>query len=73
MASMIAASLIGGLGNIRGSFFGGMVVRILEIGRTIFLAGNVEVWYGEFQHIFPRALIALAAYFYPNGLKGKLE
>ncbi len=71
MASIIAASLLGGMTDIRGCFFGAFLVGLVEIGGILYFQAVFGAWIGDFQQIIPILVIALCIYFYPNGLKGR--
>jgi branched-chain amino acid transport system permease protein len=66
------AAVLGGIGNIRGAMFGGLILGILEV----FAAANLSTITGgvigsEYKDVFAFAILILVLIFKPEGLFGK--
>ncbi|RBN38468.1 branched-chain amino acid ABC transporter permease, partial [Priestia megaterium] len=66
------AAVLGGIGNIRGAMFGGLMLGILEM----FAAANLSTITGnvlgaEYKDVFAFAILILVLIFKPEGLFGK--
>jgi ABC-type branched-subunit amino acid transport system permease subunit len=71
MFSIIAASLMGGMGDLAGVFLGATVMGLIEIGGVLLVQSLGAVWFGEYRYLLPIAVISLMMYFKPNGSKGR--
>lgn len=71
MFSVIAAALIGGMGDMAGTFLGATIMSIIEIGGVLIVQSLGAVWFGEYRYLLPIAVISLMMYFKSNGLKGR--
>lgn len=66
------AAVLGGIGNIRGAMFGGLLLGVLEM----FAAANLSIMTGnvfgaEYKDVFAFAILILVLIFKPEGLLGK--
>lgn len=66
-------AVLGGIGNIRGAMFGGLVIGILEM----FAAANLEVltkgvFTGEYKDVFTFMILIVVLIFKPEGLFGQV-
>ncbi|WP_124726896.1 branched-chain amino acid ABC transporter permease [Staphylospora marina] len=66
------AAVLGGIGNIRGAMFGGLVIGMLEV----FAASNLKVLTGgalgaEYKDVFAFMILILVLLFKPEGLFGQ--
>jgi branched-subunit amino acid ABC-type transport system permease component len=71
MFFIIAASLMGGMGDLAGVFLGATVMGVIEIGVVHLVQSLGAVWFGEYRYLLPIAVISLMMYFKPNGSKGR--
>jgi branched-subunit amino acid ABC-type transport system permease component len=69
--SIMAASILGGMGNVFGCFFGATVVGFIEIMVTILGQRFLGAWFGEYRFFFSIAVIVLLFRYYPRGLKSQ--
>lgn len=69
--SLMAASILGGFGNIIGCFFGATVVGFIEVMVTILGQQILGAWFGEYRFFISVAIIALLFRYYPSGLKNQ--
>ena len=67
---IIAASLLGGLRNPRGFFFGGLITGVLEIMITFGGMARFGLWFGDYRPIIPMIILVLVLLFKPEGLLG---
>lgn len=66
------AAVLGGIGNIRGAMFGGLIIGVLEV----FAAANLSkltggVFGSEYKDVFAFAILILVLIFKPEGLFGQ--
>ncbi|AJY74803.1 branched-chain amino acid ABC transporter permease [Paenibacillus beijingensis] len=66
------AAVLGGIGNIRGAMFGGLVLGVLEM----FASANLGIisggsFGGEYKDVFAFAILILVLIFKPEGMFGK--
>lgn len=70
MTTIIAASLVGGLDNIRGAFIGGLLVGFTDIALTTLGQSIVGVWIGEYRPFLAMIFLVLFLLFKPQGILG---
>lgn len=67
--SIIAASILGGMDNVFGCFFGATVVGFVEIMVTVLGQHIFGAWFGEYRFAISITIIAFLLRYYPDGLK----
>ena len=73
ITAVITASILGGLGNHRGFFIGGLIVGFLEIMITVRAQMIYGTWIGEYRPLIPIAIMALTLMYRPQGLLGSKD
>ncbi|MCW4014526.1 MAG: branched-chain amino acid ABC transporter permease, partial [Candidatus Bathyarchaeota archaeon] len=68
VTGIITASILGGLGNHRGFFIGGLSLGFLEIMITDWASRMYGTWIGEYRPFIPIAIMALTLMYRPQGL-----
>lgn len=67
---IITASILGGIGNRRGFFIGGLSLGFLEIMVTGLAQMRYGTWIGEYSPFIPIVLLVIVLRFRPQGLLG---
>ena len=66
------AAVLGGIGNIRGAIFGGLIIGILEMFASSNLGALTGGSFGaEYKDVFAFAILIMVLIFKPEGLLGK--
>jgi len=65
---IFAASIVGGLTNIYGAFFGGLLIGLAERLGTGYLSLQVGTWIIAYRSIIPLAFMVMTLLFAPKGL-----
>ena len=69
IASIMAASLLGGFENVYGAIIGGVAIGFSEILLTFWLQQNIGVWVGEYRPIIPMVFLVAILLIEPAGLQ----
>jgi branched-chain amino acid transport system permease protein len=69
IASIMAASLLGGFENVYGAIIGGVAIGFSEILLTFWLQQNIGVWVGEYRPIIPMIFLVAILLIEPAGLQ----
>ncbi len=73
IASIMAASLIGGFENIYGAIIGGIAIGFSEILLTFWLQQNIGMWVGEYRPLIPMIFLVAVLLIEPAGLQAAYE
>ena len=73
ITAIITASILGGLGNHRGFFIGGLILGFLEIMITTRAQMMYGTWIGEYRPFIPIMIMALILMYRPQGLLGSKD
>jgi len=73
IASIMAASLIGGFENVYGAIIGGVAIGFSEILLTFWLQQNLGMWVGEYRPIIPMIFLVAVLLIEPAGLQAAYE
>lgn len=73
IASIMAASLIGGFENIYGAIIGGIAIGFSEILLTFWLQQNIGMWVGEYRPLIPMIFLVTVLLIEPAGLQAAYE
>lgn len=73
IASIMAASLLGGFENVYGAIIGGIGIGFSEILLTFWLQQNIGVWVGEYRPIIPMIFLVAILLIEPAGLQAVYE
>ena len=66
--TMVAASMLGGLGSIFGAIFGGYVIGAVQLLGTNMMADYLGSWIIAYQLLIPLVVLVLVLLFIPRGL-----
>jgi branched-chain amino acid transport system permease protein len=69
IASIMAASLLGGFENVYGAIIGGVAIGFSEILLTFSLQENIGIWVGEYRPIIPMFFLVAILLIEPAGLQ----
>lgn len=68
LVATITGSILGGISNLRTSFFGGFVMGFLEMGSIMAAQWLLGPWIGEYRPLVPILVLSLVLRFKPNGV-----
>ena len=71
MTTIIASSMIGGIGNPEKAIIGGMIMGTSDILLTVFGMEYLGPWVGEYRSLISITVLALLLFFRPQGLFGR--
>jgi len=74
MTTIIASSLIGGIGNPEKAIIGGVIMGVMEILLTTWGQAYFGAWVGEYRPLISIVTLSILMYYYPQGFfRGKFE
>jgi len=68
LASIFAASVVGGLLSIYGAFLGGFLVGLVEVLGTSYLSGLIGAWIIPYRPLMPLMIMIITLFTMPEGL-----
>lgn len=72
LVSIMAGSILGGLSNIYGAIIGGMIVGLMEILGTYFIASRIGSWIMPYRLVIPLAIMSITLLIIPGGITSVL-